>query len=199
MYSQNKEEEVILNHFKSKFDGRFLDIGAFHPFSLSNTRCLFERGWGGVFVEPNQKQVQIFKEEYDDIDRIEICDCALDEKSGDIIFYTTDCPTLSTTTTEHFKKWGKKYKFSETKVKSISTEDFFDKYGYDFDFISLDVESTNWKLLNMLPFNKLNNLDLICVEYDNKYNEIINFMNNLGFTLIAKNGENVIMKKRDKQ
>ena len=50
MYSQNNEEEIILNFFKEK-KGIFLDLGAYDGIGLSNTRALAEKGWKGVCVE----------------------------------------------------------------------------------------------------------------------------------------------------
>lgn len=53
-YSQNNEQEIILNHFRDRVTpGRFLDIGAYNGTDLSNTRALLELGWSGVLVEPN--------------------------------------------------------------------------------------------------------------------------------------------------
>ena len=53
-YSQNNEQEIILNHFRERATpGRFLDIGAYNGPDLSNTYALLELGWSGVLVEPN--------------------------------------------------------------------------------------------------------------------------------------------------
>ena len=52
MYSQNQEEQYILNHFKDK-QGTFLDLGAYDGKELSNTRALVEQGWAGCCVEPH--------------------------------------------------------------------------------------------------------------------------------------------------
>jgi len=61
MYSQNNEEDVILNYFGS-FVGTFLDCGANDGVTLSNTRALAERGWCGVLVEPSPKAYARLKE-----------------------------------------------------------------------------------------------------------------------------------------
>ena len=53
MYSQRDEEKYILEAFDGKTDGRFLDIGAWHPTVFSNTRALIEMGWSGVMIEPS--------------------------------------------------------------------------------------------------------------------------------------------------
>lgn len=51
-YSQYEEEQHILKALGGRV-GTFMDIGAYHPMTFSNTRALFERGWSGVMVEPS--------------------------------------------------------------------------------------------------------------------------------------------------
>lgn len=52
MSSQYGEGARILEYFGDT-KGVFLDIGAYDGVTYSNTRPLFESGWGGVLVEPN--------------------------------------------------------------------------------------------------------------------------------------------------
>src|ERR1035437_6109979 len=52
-YSQNSEEDFILDFFKDYPKGQAIDIGAYDTFRFSNTRALYETGkWSGVLVEP---------------------------------------------------------------------------------------------------------------------------------------------------
>jgi len=191
MYSQNREEEVILKVFQNKTDGCFLDIGAFHPKSLSNTRALYERGWGGVFVEPNPSQNALFKDEYKGCDNIQICENAIASVAGKMKFYISPNDALSTLSESHLVKWHT-VKFVESTVDAITVDMLFDQYGYDFDFISLDVEGNNWEIFQRFPFGKLNKLKCICVEYDNFFNEISTMLSQNGFSVVAVNGENII-------
>lgn len=194
MYSQNNEEEIIRKELQDISIGRFLDIGAFHPKLLSNTRALYERGWGGVFIEPSPTQIALFTAEYKDCQNIKICDKAISSSAGELIFYISPNDALSTLSTDHIKKWHN-VKFQKSTIIAITPELLFDEYGYDFDFIDLDIEGNNWEILQLLPLDKLTTLKLICIEYDNHYSEVISFMNGHGFTMISKNAENVIMSK----
>lgn len=47
MPSQRSEDHFILEYFKDNDSGVFLDVGAYHPETFSNTRALFDKGWGG--------------------------------------------------------------------------------------------------------------------------------------------------------
>ena len=58
-YSQNNEQEIIINLFKGKRDGKFLDIGANNGVTLSNTFALANfYGWSGLLVEASPKAYQ---------------------------------------------------------------------------------------------------------------------------------------------
>lgn len=51
MYSQFGED-VLLDHlFNQINNGKYLDIGCFHPFKFSNTAELYRRGWSGVNID----------------------------------------------------------------------------------------------------------------------------------------------------
>jgi FkbM family methyltransferase len=50
-YSQFEEDRFILNFFGGK-PGVYIDVGAFHPWRISNTYLLYQHGWSGVTIEP---------------------------------------------------------------------------------------------------------------------------------------------------
>jgi hypothetical protein len=64
-YSQLGEQMVILNILerldRNAINEVYLDIGAFHPFRLSNTYQLYLDGWRGVIVEPNPHKTALFR------------------------------------------------------------------------------------------------------------------------------------------
>ena len=62
-YSQFGEDLVGAHHF-SDFDnstGRFVDVGAFHPFKYSNTILLSQLGWRGINVDCDPVKVAVLK------------------------------------------------------------------------------------------------------------------------------------------
>jgi len=54
-YAQHGDDLAVLNIFKRLGIEKpsYLDVGAYHPFDLSNTALLYERGSRGIVVEPN--------------------------------------------------------------------------------------------------------------------------------------------------
>ena len=81
MYSQNKEEQVILDYF-GFLQGTFLDIGANDGVTFSNTKMLAERGWKGVLVEPSPKAYAKLKEIYRGVDGVYTYPFAIGNHNG---------------------------------------------------------------------------------------------------------------------
>lgn len=61
-YAQHGDDLAVLNIFKRLGIEKpsYLDVGAYHPFDLSNTALLYERGSRGINVEPNEAQFALF-------------------------------------------------------------------------------------------------------------------------------------------
>jgi len=60
-FGQYAEDVIVRKQFpKRKQDGRYLDIGAYHPFRFSNTAYLWMKGWSGVNVDANPKSIELF-------------------------------------------------------------------------------------------------------------------------------------------
>ena len=63
-YSQFGEDLVVRTHFAENFDnsiGRFIDVGAFHPFKYSNTILLSQLGWRGINVDCDPVKIARFE------------------------------------------------------------------------------------------------------------------------------------------
>jgi len=73
-YSQHGEDLVLLNVFKRLGIDRpsYLDVGAHHPFDLSNTALLYKRGSRGVNVEANPNLIDMFMRERPDDSNINL-------------------------------------------------------------------------------------------------------------------------------
>ena len=50
-YSQNKEDIFVLNYFKKKNNGFYVDVGCHHPTRINNTYLLYKHGWRGVNID----------------------------------------------------------------------------------------------------------------------------------------------------
>ena len=62
-YSQFGEDLLVRSHF-ADFDhssGRFIDVGAFHPFIFSNTMLLSKLGWRGINIDCDPVKIERFE------------------------------------------------------------------------------------------------------------------------------------------
>lgn len=197
-YSQNNEQEIILKYFEGQSFGTYLDIGAYHPETFSNTKALYDKGWKGVLVEPAESNYQFIKEYFKDDDQIQIIQTCVGNYDGEITFYDSGGDAISTTiqseTTKWINGWGST--FTQTVSPIITVQTLLQKAIYKkFDFVSIDTEGTNFEILSQINFNDIG-CRLVCVEYNGvdkpKY---LGYMQRQGFRLIHSNGENLIFGK----
>ena len=79
-YSQHGEDLEIAALLPDT--GWFLDIGAYRPMELSNTRLLYERGWSGVMFEPSPENMNYLIDEYGYDDRITLVQALVGVTAG---------------------------------------------------------------------------------------------------------------------
>lgn len=196
LYSQNSEEAVILDHFKNKPTGKFIDIGAFHVEKFSNVRALYLAGWKGVLVEPAPSNYQAIADHYAEDKEITVLNVAIGETNGEIDFYDCGGDAISTTDEKHKAKWAAAgVKYTQIKVPQMSVVDFFNEYGKGADFLSIDTEATNMVVFNNVPDWVWQEIKMVCIEHDTHQEEIEEKLNTFGFITLYVNAENIIMAK----
>lgn len=194
MLTQRDEEGYILRFFKDT-KGRFLDIGAYDGTCFSTTRALFLKGWGGVCVEPSPTVLPALRECYQKIDNVDILEYAISNINGEVVFYDSGGDMISTTSIPHKQLWERRAgcKFKKITVASLTILSLFEKIGYDFDFISLDVEGTNLEIIRQFPFKELKKVKMICVEFEHKVEDILRLVKPYGFSKYHQTAENLLL------
>jgi len=192
-YSQNNEQEHILQYFADKSIGHFLDIGAYDGITFSNTRSLVELGWSGVMVEPSPDSFLNLCKLYSENSRVILVNVALSLKSGINTFHCTHGDAISTVNCEsHLRKWSGA-NFQSFFINTLSTKDFFEKFGTNYDFINIDVEGNNLDILSSVLSLGVRP-KLMCVEHDGHVEKISNMLKNVGLTnVVLINGENLVV------
>lgn len=200
MYSQNREEEIILEYFKDK-KGTFLDVGANDGVTFSNTRALAERGWKGVLIEPSPKAFALLKENYKDREGFYFYPFALGEKNGELKFMDSgshlgngDVGLLSTANEQDYNKWKASTKFEEITVKCFRYKTFLNRLRIkEFDFISVDAEGYDSIILEQID---LRHTSCLCVEWNSFAERKAEFEKlATGFRIIYQSGENLIFAR----
>lgn len=194
-YSQCGEDLIINFIFNQLriYKPTYLDIGAHHPYFLSNTALFYMNGCTGVNIEPD---FDLFKEfETQRVNDINL-NIGIGEKEDIIDFYIMDASTLNTFSKEQVELYDKEgdYKVKEVKKVPINTIQYvLQKYcnGIFPDLLSLDAEGIDELVLKSIDFS--NKPKVICVEtlsFSNsgkgvKNDEIITFLKQKGYFLYA--------------
>lgn len=201
-YSQHKEDQIIYNLLKC-YDLKgaiYIDVGANHPTSISNTYLFYRLGYKGICIEPNKELVKLHKI-FRKNDLIISVGCG--DKSGIYPFYHSKVPVLSSFKFDTFKNsaiqseknfWYKEY-LPVLKLDDI-TENIDLSYNFIF-FLSVDVEGLDFNVL-VGSEKTLKNTLVVCVEYndeDSKKN-IIDFMIQRGFEIYNQISCNIIFKNK---
>lgn len=196
-YSQNDEQDHILSFFDGKPVGRQLDIGAYNGKVFSNSLALFERGWGGVCVEPSPQPFLDLLKLHGARPDIHLVQAAIAEKDEWLTFHDSGGDAISSLSLAHRVKWEAGYKcaFTPFQLRAVTMEQLLKKFGTDFQFINLDVEGTNLPLFRLLPLEDPA-LKLVCVEHDGHYDEMTRLASPHGFTQLTINGENLLLARQ---
>ena len=81
-------------------------------------------------------------------------------------------------------------------VHTVPLLELFLKFGFDFDFINIDVESTNAEIFRALPWSSLKQTKVICVEHDCCQQQMTITAREFGFAPLHLNGENLILTRQ---
>lgn len=200
-YSQYGQDKYLIEDiFENQSTGYYVDIGANDGISLSNTKKLEEIGWEGICIEPNPKVFQellknrnclcydIAISDTDDILDFLSIEGYSEMLSG--ILENYDTRHLNRIDNELINYGGKK---EIIKVCSRRFSDIIDKK--DIDYVSIDVEGSELKILKSIDFNKHN---IKCFSVENAYNsdELNMFLVNMGYTIINSMGCDVFFIKK---
>lgn len=192
-FSQNGEDILIDKLLGEKRTGFYVDVGAYHPSRLNNTKRFYLRGWTGINIEPDPKKIENF---YNARPKDINLNFGVANKTGKLLYYRFEPETLSTfsqTAAEDFKKQGFRL-IGTFKVKVFKLADILEKYSKNqqIDFVSIDVEGYDYEVLESNNWKKFRP-KLVCIEAeasDDKKFEI--FMAKLGYKKVCKNHNNLI-------
>lgn len=197
IFSQNSEQLFIMDFFSDKPNGKFIDIGAYDTEKFSNVRALYnELNFKGVLVEPAPSNFSGISESYKDDKEIIVLNVAIGETNGEIDFYDCGGDAISSSEISHRDKWAASgVNYTKIKVQQMGVVDFFNQYGKDVDFLSIDTEATNIVVFRNIPEWVFERVQLLCIEHDNYIDEIEATCLKYGLTTIYVNAENILLSK----
>lgn len=173
-YSQNNEQQVIIDYFGPDYIGTFIDIGANNGITFSNTRALVELGWKGILIEPSPKAFHKLKQLYPKTKKgIYTYDYAIGNKIGDAVLNESgplcspnDIALVSTFQENEMNRFKNICTYEQVTVKMITWRTFYNKiYIKTFDVVSIDVEGMETIILKQMDLEKLK-VKLLCLEWN---------------------------------
>lgn len=191
-YTQNEEEKYIVEAVKHIPNGRFLDIGAHDGKTFSSTRALLEKGWGGVYVEPSPHVLPALYANSEEFrEKVQILPCAVGTQGGILPFYSSGSDMVGSLSQQHVVKWSPFVKFTETRVRVVTLHEIEYQCGTNFDFVNLDVEGINWDIFLQFDWKKWRPA-CVCIEYDEKRDQIAAILKQHGYNIVYISGENIV-------
>ena len=206
-YSQCGEDLIVDYIFNLRGIERpsYIDIGANHPYHLSNTAFFYKKGCRGINIEANPNLINEFVLHRPEDINLNI---GIGEQDAELDFYVMEDNTLST-----FAKAGCELMIGQgkqlagvqkvklTKLSNILIMHAANKFP---DFMSIDSEGMDFEILQSIDFTKYWP-KIICVEAAEyspvgsgaRRNELIDFLVAKGYYEYANTNLNAIMVKNE--
>ena len=175
-YSLNAVDLIIDYIFKNTKKGIYIDIGAQHPISNNNTYLLFKRGWSGLNIDLDKKNIDLFNIiRPKDIN----INCAISNKIGetDLFFYHSGSP-INTLNKDVSKLQTAKIQKIQ-KIKTNTLDNILKQINLNktIDYMNIDVEGHELLVLDGFDINK-HKPSVISVEYLDFKMKKLEFKNN---------------------
>jgi len=159
-YSQFGEDLVVRTHFEENFDnsiGRFIDVGAFHPFKYSNTILLSQLGWRGINVDCEPVKVARFKKLRPQDENI--C-AAVGDVPRDVVYLEYSSEGLTNRTVDPAEKDALsgigETPLKVTPMRLMTLTDIIEQSafrGQHFHYLNVDCEGQDLSVLKGLDFS----------------------------------------------
>ena len=178
IYSNWGADMIVLNIFKKKKDGVYIDVGCHHPFINNNTYFLHKKGWRGINLDLDYNSIDMFNFFRPKDNNIKM---ALSDKKDKANLYFFHNRAAKNTISKKNSKGAKLIKSIQTNTLDNIIKESDLKIN-EIDFLSIDVEGNELKVLKGLDFKKYKP-KVVMIEfinpkskefYDNSISQITN-------------------------
>jgi len=188
--------EDFFNHNEPR-DWTFVDIGAFDGFTMSNTRNLFNKGWGGLCVEPVESSFNKLSHLYKGEESVKCIHSAIGPLGGEDEVEIEIGANLATSRVLYGEKSSdKEY---ETVIAMNINSLLEEEEVYEFDFLNIDVENLNLEVMLSLDLERYRP-KLVVVEYNRNSHhktKMVNHMDEFGYKLWFDNLQDLFFCLKD--
>ena len=162
-YSLFQEDLFIKKYFKNKKKGFYIDVGCYHPLDGNNTHLLHAKGWNGINFDINFYSIKLFNFlRKKDIN----IHSGISKKKDKLTMYYRKEINMLNTLDKRIAKIHFRNGFKKRNVQVNTLNYFISKYFKKLkkiDFLNIDVEGAEMKVLNGLDFNSYDP-EVICIE-----------------------------------
>jgi hypothetical protein len=174
-YSFNAVDLIIDYIFKNKNNGFYLDVGSQHPISNNNTYLLFKRGWSGINIDLDKKNIDLFNTARPNDINLNLA-ISSDVAEKKLYFYHDKSPinTLDKVVSDFQTATVKEIKRIKTTTLNIALQNL--KFNNKIDYMNLDVEGHEMDIFKAFDLS-VYKPSIISVEFldlDMKYLEFKN-------------------------
>jgi FkbM family methyltransferase len=196
-YSQNREEEVIMDKVRHLPTGTVFDIGAHDGKTNSNSLALIERGWSAYLIEPSPSAFLKLLERHAANPKVTLLNAAVGPDTRITKFYEYLDDQCSSTVKENAAKWDgvEGRKMREYWVPQVTVSTILAQLGGGADVLSIDAEGSSVEILRQCPIGSWAPL-IICVEHDGRALEMAAWAEERQYEVVHLNAENVILWRR---
>jgi FkbM family methyltransferase len=192
-YSQCGEQAAILRVLDGISKGRFIDVGAWRPDELSNTRALYDLGWRGVVVEPSPEPVGRLLDVYGNDPEMVVFAAAVGLEPGHVAMHISD-DAVSTSSDAEYRVWATATGWRGRMTVPVVTVEYLTNAFGGFDFWDIDTEGQSAEIL--IHALKLGiEPACICVEHDNRHQEILAAATRRGYHCVLATDSNLVLAK----
>lgn len=203
-YSQSGEDLVLIKYLKYKKinNGKYLDIGAFHPRWVSNTHILHKKNFSGYCVDLDEERLKWFR--FSRGKKVKTICGAVSNKNDETIkvykfkrkspFSLVD--TTSLKHAEYFRNKGNG-EYEIKNIKNYHINDIFNIVG-KINVLNIDIESQDFEVLKSSNL-KIIDPEIILIEDNSGYfssEKLTEFFLKQDYHLISINGLTKIFAKK---
>ena len=182
----DNEDLAVIDYFKDKKNGFYVDVGCYHPTHRNNTYLLHKKNWSGVNIDTSKFSIDLFNHmRPKDLNY----NCAISNKNEIIkLFYQKELSQLSTTERDQAEAVFQG-NIKEKEVQAFTLDEILDRDKFKdikIDFLDIDVEGADLKVLEGLSFDRFKP-ELVCVEIHTKeikQSDIYKFLINKNYELL---------------
>lgn len=196
-YAQNGEDRALLDLFPAGYKGTYVDLGANHPFRISNTYLLYTLGWHGVCVDALPMFGPLYRRHRP---RDMFLNVGVGTQPGEFRFYEMNHSELSTFSQEiahELVAKGRARVKAEHRIQSCSVSEIVEQLTVEgrFDVLSIDIEGLDAEIVRSTSWDFVQPRVVICETSSYEHDwapEIVELFSRRGYTHVRHVGCNDI-------